>query len=368
MAGARSSRFLREAWSEIITLGPHNRAHWPAARVAIAVTVPLALLVAFSQQEWTAFAAFGAMSAIHSRSVDFSKRLRDQTGVGLCMVGSVFLGTLIGILAPASFAAVVAMAALSGLGFVLARRFGWMPVPSLFMVFAAGTLSSYQHLWPVLLIGTLISLGSALFGIALGQVGRPIRKIAREGQPADVTSAPTVKALRPRDRQALTAYIVGPLAAGSLAASFGIGHSYWAAVSATVPLVGSTLAVNAARAFLRVAGTLVGIGIAAIVLTLEPAPWILVLLVAVFQTITELFIARNYGIAVTAITPMAMILVQLGAPQPLDQLLRDRVIETVLGVTVSLMVLIVTRYLFRRRVGQPVVNGSTSRDGCAASR
>ena len=345
VTGRVSSRFFREAWSEIISIRPHDRAHWPAARVAIAVTVPLALLVAFSQQEWTAFAAFGAMSAIHSRSADYGKRLRDQCGVGLCMVGSVFLGTLIGILAPASYAAVIVMSALSGFGFVLARRFGWMPIPSLFMVFAAGTLSSYGHPWPALIIGTLIALGSALFGIALGQVGRPFR--ARTNPHDRHSAAAAVKRLSPNGRQALTAYIAGPLAAGSLATALGIGHSYWAAVSATVPLVGSTLAVNAARAFLRVAGTLIGIGIAAIVLAVEPAAWILVLLVAVFQVITELFVARNYGIAVTAITPMAMILVQLGAPQPLNQLLRDRVIETILGVAVSLVVLIATRYVAR---------------------
>jgi hypothetical protein len=265
--------------------------------------------------------------------------------VGLCMVGSVFLGTLIGTVAPASFAAVALMAALSGLGYVLARRFGWMPVPSLFMVFAAGTLSSYKHVWPALLIGTLISIASALFGIALGQLGRPLRKIAQRGERH--APAPAVSTLRPGSRQALTAYIAGPLAAGSLASAFGVGHSYWAAVSATVPLVGSTVAVSAARAVLRIAGTLIGIGIAAIVLALDPEPWILVLLVAVFQTITELFVARNYGIAVIAITPMAMILVQLGAPQPLAQLLQDRVIETVLGVTVSLVVLIAIRSVSR---------------------
>jgi hypothetical protein len=75
----------------------------------------------------------------------------------------------------------------------------------------------------------------------------------------------------------------------------------------------------------------------------------LVLAIAILQVITELFVARNYGIAVVAITPMALILTHLGAPEPLDRLVLDRVVETLLGAAATLLVIALAHALGRSR-------------------
>ena len=59
--------------------------------------------------------------------------------------------------------------------------------------------------------------------------------------------------------------------------------------------------------------------------------------------VTELFVGRNYGIAVVAITPLALIIGYLASPTPLVPLLIDRVVETLLGVSVAVVVLLLVR-------------------------
>ncbi|MFC3591949.1 FUSC family protein [Microbacterium barkeri] len=65
---------------------------------------------------------------------------------------------------------------------------------------------------------------------------------------------------------------------------------------------------------------------------LRAAPLALILIIAVMQLGAELFIGRNYTVALLFITPLALCMVQLGHPLPVAQLMADRAIETVLGV------------------------------------
>jgi uncharacterized membrane protein YccC len=72
-------------------------------------------------------------------------------------------------------------------------------------------------------------------------------------------------------------------------------------------------------------------------------------LVAVaLQAGAELFVGRNYGIAMLFITPLALLMVSLASPVAPEMLLRDRVIETVIGVAVGTIVAIVSAGLRRR--------------------
>ena len=76
-----------------------------------------------------------------------------------------------------------------------------------------------------------------------------------------------------------------------------------------------------------------------LLLGLDPVP--LVLVVVVLQVVTELVVGRNYGIAMLFITPMALLMSQLGSSQDAAGLLLDRGVETLLGVVVALAVIVV---------------------------
>ncbi len=92
-----------------------------------------------------------------------------------------------------------------------------------------------------------------------------------------------------------------------------------------------------------VLGTVVGLGVAALLLALPLTPVVTILVAAGLQLVTELLVARHYGAALVTITPLALLLVDLARPEPIGHLLADRAIETLLGVAVGLLLAVLTR-------------------------
>jgi fusaric acid resistance family protein len=66
-----------------------------------------------------------------------------------------------------------------------------------------------------------------------------------------------------------------------------------------------------------------------------------VLVVVVLQVVTELVVARNYALALLFITPMALLMGQLGSSQDAARLLLDRGVETLIGGLVAIGLLVV---------------------------
>ena len=337
---ARSHGLLRGWWEEIATFAPDPGGHWNALRVSVAVTAPLSVLLALGHPELTSHAVFGALSSAYGKKYAAHDRLRAQLGAGAALTAAVTLGAIVGVAGPASAWSVVLMSLLSLAGYLMTRRFGWLPVPSLFLVFAAGTTSFIPHDWGGVLVAFCLSAISAVFGAVVGQSG-----MLFPGARSLTVAAPLPTPLKkifgaPGARTQMLQYAIGPLVAGGTATALGLGHPYWAAVSATVPLMGTTLAAQLGRATLRLLGTLVGICIAAVLISLLSPAWMLVLAVAALQVLIELTVTRNYGIAVACITPAALILSHLAAPTDVGVLVADRVVETALGITVAAAVLL----------------------------
>jgi len=69
-------------------------------------------------------------------------------------------------------------------------------------------------------------------------------------------------------------------------------------------------------------------------------PWQTVLVIAICQFGAELFIARNYVVAQVFVTPLALVSTLLVAPASPDLLLRDRIVETVIGAAVGIAVVL----------------------------
>jgi uncharacterized membrane protein YccC len=136
-------------------------------------------------------------------------------------------------------------------------------------------------------------------------------------------------------RVALGALVAGA-AAGLLTHVTGLGHPYWAAVSAVAVLQAASLRMSRQRALQRAAGTIAGLLIAGGAVALPGGPWLLVGEIVVAQVIAELLVIRNYALAMLAVTPLALLVGELGHKSPPLDLIGDRLVQTVLGCLLGL--------------------------------
>lgn len=129
--------------------------------------------------------------------------------------------------------------------------------------------------------------------------------------------------------------------AGGFAAVVGLEHPLWATMGAMAALQGVNYRHTVARAIQRLLGNVVGALIAAAVLVLDLGYWPVVAVIVLLQTITELFVTRNYAVASIFVTAMALLLTGIGEPLGADIAL-SRVGDTLIGVVVGVVVAAVT--------------------------
>lgn len=137
--------------------------------------------------------------------------------------------------------------------------------------------------------------------------------------------------------------VVAAGAAVVISAPLGIERTYWVFVAA-VAIVQNVvhLRLTALRAAHRVLGTLLGVCLFALIAIFEPGGVALALLMAGLQFVIELLVTRNYGLALTLITPLALIISTYGADQDVVSIVRERTIDTVLGAGIAVAIILVT--------------------------
>jgi uncharacterized membrane protein YccC len=121
--------------------------------------------------------------------------------------------------------------------------------------------------------------------------------------------------------------------------ALGLGHAYWIGLTAAAVLQGSNLRITRRRVVHRLAGTVIGVGLAFAVLGWHPPIWLVVIAVAIFQGVVELVIATNYGVAVTGITVLALLLFDVAAPgkESIAVTIGSRLADTVIGAVLALV-------------------------------
>ncbi|MFC7393608.1 FUSC family protein [Scopulibacillus cellulosilyticus] len=116
----------------------------------------------------------------------------------------------------------------------------------------------------------------------------------------------------------------------------GSERPYWVPISCAAVLEGMTFIGIFHRTLQRSIGTMVGIIIGALILTLEPQDFTVALLVMLLQFGVELYIPRNYGAAVTMITPLALLIAEAGQSSLTTQsLIADRLFDILLGSVIG---------------------------------
>lgn len=130
---------------------------------------------------------------------------------------------------------------------------------------------------------------------------------------------------------------VGCLGAGALSALLGLERPHWAVLSALIVLqTGPDRVRGQVRAIHRFVGTIAGLGLFALIYQLGPTGYALIALVAALQFCIELFVPRNYALAVVFITPVALIAGGVATTGgPIGPVIRDRLWETLAATPAS---------------------------------
>ncbi|WP_377272979.1 FUSC family protein [Peterkaempfera sp. SMS 1(5)a] len=129
---------------------------------------------------------------------------------------------------------------------------------------------------------------------------------------------------------------LGTAVAGGVAALLGLGHGYWAAITAAAVLHSVNVRTTAQRAVQRTLGTVSGLLLALGVLAGQPDPLVLVLVVVVLEFLLEYGVALNYGLAVVFVTPLALLMSELTSAVPARDLVYDRGLSSILGIAAGL--------------------------------
>lgn len=132
------------------------------------------------------------------------------------------------------------------------------------------------------------------------------------------------------------------------------------------------------RGLQRVLGTVLGLGLTALIVLLDPSAVGIVLVIAVLQVLAEVYIARQYVIAQTVVTPLALLSTMLvaltaGGAGSLAEAgafrnLQDRAVETVIGGDGGAPSLSRTRAGDAPSVSRTKARGGQARAAWAASR
>ena len=140
-------------------------------------------------------------------------------------------------------------------------------------------------------------------------------------------------------RQVMMRVAVAVPLAGAFSALLGFSHVYWAMAAAVLMLhQGAHRRATFQRAAERLIGTSVGLGLAAVILSVHPQGLWLVLIVVLLQFAIELTIVRNYALATVFITAIALTIATGTHRVDVLALLVDRGVQTALGCGVGIAV------------------------------
>jgi hypothetical protein len=320
-----------------------------ASRAALAMAVPLFVLLALGRLDLAAYASFGAMTALYGRSEPYRLRLRSVSIAAAGLVVSVALGTTLAATGATLWVTALCLVLVIVCGLVVAAVFGLFPPTPLFFVFGLLVCAAVPTPSGELALRIGIAACAALFALAVSMSGWLLRRAAG-GRHADwfksLPRSPRVRWSAAREPQlwlAVAQNVVGALLAGALAMAFGIGHPYWAVVSVVAVIPPPHARHSISRALHRIVGTALGVLVTGLLLFPEPPPLVILIAVVIAQFAAEILVARNYGAALVFVTPLALGVAHLASPLPVGTLLVDRLVETALGSAIGLLLVLLAR-------------------------
>lgn len=333
-----SGHLLRSLLADLREVRPGIHNNVTAARAAVSVAVPLVALIVLDELEWAAPCAFGAIVVIYARATERRYGNIQLLQAGTALVLSVTLGTIVAMTSHPTWWLVLGGSLLAAATVFVADLLEWKPPAATFTLFAFSVCAMTSDAsWRTVGVSAALSAACAALAIVMCNIGprgpgtRTHQRTARQ----HLAEAST--------RRHVVRNLLAPLATGAVAVALGLGHPYWGMVASVVPLTAPTLLEMVHRGSHRIIGTLTGVVVAGAFLLLDPSATMLVVGIIVCQIAAELLVLRNYALALTFITPLALLMGQVVHPMATSDLVVQRTLETVLGVAIGLAVAWATR-------------------------
>lgn len=298
----------------------------------------LALLIAgvTGNTNVAGFAALGSLAALYGRMPGHRYRVSVTVLAGLALTSTVLIVSVAASQLPVWLVPLV-IAALAAAARWSCDALRQGPPGAMMPIFAAGAASVPASGVVEVLTRTAATAAGAMIAGAIAVV---VAQWHRSRGLAGTTSWADLWAGMRRPELIEPAVLVGlgAAVAGMAAESFGWGHPAWAALGAIAALQGAELRHVGVRALQRGLGTVLGALLAYPLLHAGMSYWALAGCVLALQVITELVVARHYGLAMLTITPMALLMSSMAAPTSAATLAWARSADTVLGAVVGVLV------------------------------
>ncbi|MEY9844358.1 FUSC family protein [Streptacidiphilus sp. MAP5-3] len=320
-------------------VGPWHR---PALSVAVATLLPNLLLLVLGRLDLVLYTSAGTMCALFTHALPYRERARALAWVVLGMAATVGVA----LTAAATVRSTVVLIALAALLACLhkllcdATRLG-PPGNVIFTFVGASAFFVPQRLGEIPAhLGLVLVGGAVAWAVCLAPA------LVKPHGPALTLGVP-------RAPQGLGSLL--PLAvrvgvscalAGWASLAAGVGHPYWAVVTAAAVHRANT-SVSWQRALQRTVGSLLGLVLFTATVPLSRASGygalVALLLIGGCQIGAEATITRNYWVAQVFVTPMALLLVSIGdlagtgSAEPVSALVGDRWLDTVLGAAFGIL-------------------------------
>lgn len=126
--------------------------------------------------------------------------------------------------------------------------------------------------------------------------------------------------------------------ASLISLSFPFTRPYWIPLSCASVMLGSTIMSTFHRAVQRSLGTIIGIIIASIILSLQPKGFMIAILTMIFVGVAELVIVRNYALVAMVITPNSLLLAETSTNiHNVSYFATGRIIDILVGALIALV-------------------------------
>jgi uncharacterized membrane protein YccC len=343
----------------LMSLGPADKDHAHAARVAIGLVVPGLAIVAVGRPDLLIYAVFGSFTGMYGRAESPGSRIRHQIQAAALLVVGVGIGLGLSHQHVATLTLVTAEVMFAVVASLAADAWGLKPEGPFFGIFALGSVATLPsgHVSPWAALG--ISAATAAFCIAvsfaLAVHGRDLPALRQK---------PTIQGYTPCEVRVHAArYALAISIAGTCGLVLGFDHANWAMAAAAVPLAaadarGGDRSIHGVmqRGAHRVLGTFAGLVLTGLLLWPNPGPVVLAIVVIALLFPTELFMIRHYGLALGFFTPLILLMIELADPTDPLILVRDRAVDTLIGVIAGIGVAVISRQWGRPRVSAPFVS------------
>ena len=311
---------------------------------AVTVGIPLLLFTMVGAPELGLMSSLGAFTVIYFNDRPRRERLAAQTPVALVLWASAGLGVAAAASMPWTVTALIFLSVLA-CWLVLGFRIG--PPGPLMLVLVAGVAGHIAA--PVQLGGSGVSGWIVLAMVGIGCLTSllvaAVPLLLQPGQ-YRTDSAPQLRRIYGRlefdaeRTRIMQRVVLAALISALVSYSLGVPRAYWViltciAILQSHPQVSYTVA----RAVQRSLGTLLGVGAFWVVASLNPQGLWLVLVICLLQLLIELFITRNYALGLLFITPLALTITTVSSGAPAGQIISLRIMDTVLGSIIALLVL-----------------------------